>query len=124
MFLPDSNIIIRAFQGHRLESSVLQYYIENNTLVLSVIVIAEFLVKANADEKKRFDKLVKEFGTLIVDEDVARVASDYRKQFIRKTNKSFLSDCFIAAQVKVHHLTLVTNNKADFPMEDIKIISP
>lgn len=124
MYLPDSNVVIRAIQGHEIESLFLRYHIRKRTLVLSVVAIAEFLVKATDEEKERFDELVEEFGALVIDEKVARIAGEYRKQLLRKTKKTFLTDCFLAAQAKVHDLTLVTNNKADFPMEDIKIVAP
>jgi len=41
-----------------------------------------------------------------------------------KTKRVHLLDCFLAAQAKINKLTLVTHNKSDFPMKDIKVISP
>lgn len=54
---------------------------------------------------------------------VAKVAAEYRKQSF-KTKRVHLLDCFLAAQAKINKLTLVTNNRSDFPMTDIKVVTP
>lgn len=122
MHLPDTNILIRAIQRHDLELSFLKQIIIQNTLTISVIVIGEFYAKATEREKRIFDKLLSQVDILPIDEKIAKIAGIYRRQLLR-TSRTHLLDCFLAAQAKVHNLTLVTNNKADFPMKDIKIIS-
>ena len=123
MYLPDSNIIIRAFKGYEPEASFIRRNIIDRSIKISVIVIAEFLVKANDEQAKRFNSVLEEFGSLPIDERIARAAGEYRKQFLRKTTRTFLLDCYLAAQAKLHNLTIVTNNRKDFPMKDINIIS-
>lgn len=125
MYLPDSNIFIRGLnRGASPETTFLQRCTLDKKIAISVIVVAEFLVKAGKEEIEVFNKLLKRFGTISIDEKIARVAGEYRKQFQRKTKQGFLLDCFLAAQAKVHDLVLVTNNLSDFPMKDISIISP
>ncbi len=123
-FLPDSNIFIRASKGFTIELSLINKQIEKNELMISVVAIGEFYAKATDVEKDMFDQLIARFGVLEIDEEVARLAGNYRKEFLRKSKRVYLLDCFLAAQAKVHKLTLVTNNKSDFPMRDIKIITP
>lgn len=123
-FLPDSNIFIKASKGFEAELSFINKQIEENELIISVVVIGEFYTKATDTEKEMFDQLIARFGVLEINEEVAKLAGDYRKEFLRKSKKVYLIDCFLAAQAKLHNLILVTNNKADFPMEDIKIITP
>lgn len=122
-FLPDTNIFIRASKGFEKELTFLNQQIENGELIISVIVIGEFYPRASEGEKQIFDDLVDRFGVLGIDEEVAKTAGNYRQEFIRKSKKVFLLDCFLAAQAKLNNLTLVTNNKSDFPMKDIKIIA-
>lgn len=125
MYLPDSNIFIRGVnRGARPETTFLQRIVLDKKIVISVIVVAEFLVKAEEEEIEVFNKLLKRFGAISIGEGIARVAGEYQKQFQRKTKQGFLLDCFLAAQAKVHNLVLVTNDLADFPMKDISIISP
>lgn len=123
MYLPDSNILILAFHGHKAEAVFLEKCIMKRQLKISVIVLAEIYAGVNEIEKRSIDDLVTFFGEVPVDSIVARVAGEYRRQLARKKKRAYLADCFLAAQAKVHNLILVTNNKADFPMKDIKIIS-
>lgn len=124
MYLPDTNIFIRAIQGKDSERKFLDRIISDSKVVISTVVVAEFLSGVNKTEEIALDKLIRQFGVLIIDENVARAAAEYRKQFLRKTKRIFIMDCFLAAQAKLNKLILVTNNKSDFPMEDIKIITP
>lgn len=125
MYLPDLNIFIRGVnRGASPETTFLQRIVLNKKIAISVVVVAEFLVKAEEEEIEVFNKLLKHFGSLSIDEGIAKVAAEYRKKFLRKTKQGFLLDCFLAAQAKVHGLILVTNNLSDFPMKDISIVSP
>lgn len=122
-YLPDTNIFIQAFNSLGNEAEFLNKSIQKKKLFLSSIVIAEFMSKANDQELASLEKLLKVFPVLIIDEKIARVAAGYRKQSL-KIKRVHMLDCFLAAQAKVHRLTLVTNDKADFPMKDIRIITP
>ncbi len=124
MYLPDTNIYIYALLGKSPYSDLLSQWQKNKTLSISTISIAEYLAKAVDEDKEMFDNLISFVKILPVDIEVARQAGIYRKQFHTKTKKVFLLDCMLAATAKVHNLTLVTVNKADFPMKDIKILEP
>lgn len=123
MYIPDSNIFILGFMGSKREKEFLSQVVDRGELVLSVITVAEVLAKATNEEEQIFRDLMSRFPVLTVDLEVSEIAVEYRKQSI-KTKRVHLVDCFLAAQAKVNKLTLVTNNKSDFPMRDIKIIAP
>ena len=122
-FLPDSNVFIRASKGFEAELTFLNKQIKRNELIVSVVAIGEFYAKATEPEKQIFDDLIARFGVLEIDETIAKLAGDYRSEFLRKSKRVYLLDCFLAAQAKINKLTLVTCNKADFPMKDVKIIA-
>lgn len=122
-YLPDTNIFIRAFNGFEPEAGFLKIAIQRKKIVISSIVVAEFFVKATTQEVTSFEKLLKVFATLVVDEKIARLAAEYRKESL-KTKRVHMLDCFLAAQAKLNNLTLVTSDKADFPMKDIKMRAP
>jgi len=124
MFLPDTNIFIRAFHKKEAETTFLNKAITQNKLAISVVVIAEFFPRALPEELNAFYKLLDIFQIIEIDREIAEVAGQYRKDFVRKTKRIFVVDCFLAAQARVHNLILVTNNRPDFPMKDIKIIPP
>lgn len=123
MYLLDTNIFILGLKGEEPEASFLKKTIQNNKLVISSVVIGEFLSKVTEQEAEPFYILVNNFKVLSVDKEVAKLAAEYRKESF-KTKRVHLLDCFLAAQAKINKLTLVTNNKSDFPMKDIKIITP
>lgn len=122
-YLPDTNILIQAFNSLGIEAQFLNKAIQKKKLLLSSVVIAEFMSKANDQELASLEKLLKVFPVLIVDEKIAREAAQYRRDSL-KTKRVHMLDCFLAAQAKVNKLTLVTNDKSDFPMTDISIITP
>lgn len=122
-FLLDTNVCIRAIAGKEPDASFLAKAIRKNAVVLSVITVGEFLSKSSVREEIAFDKLLQVFSVLPVDEETARIAAAYRKASLQ-TSRTKLLDCFLAAQAKVHNATLVTNNRSDFPMRDIRIITP
>lgn len=123
MILADTNVLIQAILGEEPDKSFLDKAIKNKQLIFSVISISEFLAQASAKEERIIEELINTFPVLLIDLETARIASKYRKQFL-KTKRAHLLDCFLAAQAKLNNLTLVTHNKSDFPMKDIKIISP
>lgn len=123
MYLLDTNIIIRGLVGEEPSKSFFEKAIEKKQLYLSVVTVGEFLSKATEKEEVQFQKLLESFPIIDVNLDVAVLAAKYRKEFL-KTRRTQLLDYFLAAQAKLNHLTLVTNNTADFPMKDIKIIAP
>lgn len=124
IYLPDSNVFILAFHGKEPEATFLRYVIEQRRMKISNIVLAEIYSKDIRSERGIIDELIMEFGYLEIDDKISRIAGEYRHESIKKSKRAFLIDCFLAAQAKVHNLVLVTNNKSDFPMKDIKIISP
>ncbi len=124
MYLPDTNIFILALKGQQPEALFLQKAISRKKLAISTIVIGEFYSLSSDEENLKFERILKQFPVLIVDEEVSKIAGEYRKQFLRKSKRIFLLDCLVAAQAKIHGLKVVTNNMKDFPMRDIKIISP
>jgi|SRR3990167_9188676 len=123
MYLVDTNILVLAIDQKEPDYSFLQKIILKNQLYLSVICIGEYLSKATIEAEEEIDKLINTFPILPIDLEIAKIAAEYRKKFL-KTKRGQLLDYFLAAQAKLNKLTLVTHNKADFPMKDIKVISP
>lgn len=122
-YLPDANIFIRATKGDYRESNFLKKAIEKKEIVISSVVVAEFLVKADGKEERVFKELLSVFPVISIDGEVAKLSAKYRKESL-KIKRVQMLDCFLAAQAKIHNFTLVTNNKADFPMKDIRIVTP
>ena len=123
LFLPDTNVLIYALAGKYPYSSWLKKWIEEKSLTLSSIVVAEFLSGATYDEEIAFRNLLENFEVLPVDSIVAQVGAAYRKEYIRKKKKIWLSDCLVASTCKVFGVILATFDRKDYPMKDIEIIT-
>lgn len=123
MYLIDTNVLILALKSIEPGKSFLKRAISQKRVYLSAISVGEFLSQATTEAEDKLNKLIGRFPVLPIDLEVARVAASYRKNFLKKRRIQLL-DYFLAAQAKMQDLTLVTNNKADFPMKDIKVISP
>jgi predicted nucleic acid-binding protein len=122
--LLDTNVLLEAFWGREPVASRVRSWIENGEIAVSAITVAEIISKAKKEEREKLDLLVSKFGPLPVDEVVAEIAGNYRKEFARKQKRVFLLDCLIAATAKLYNLALATRNVKDYPMKDIEIISP
>lgn len=123
MYLIDTNILILAIAGKEPNASFLKEIVKQNQLVLSVIVIAEFLSRPSDAEQQVFGKLIGRFPTLEIKLSTAQMAAKFRRES-KKTVRTALLDCLLAAQAYEHDLVLVTNNTTDFPMSDIEIVKP
>ena len=124
MYLLDTNILIYAFQEKQPFSSLFIKWARKNELCLSVIAVSEFMIGADDADITKLKSLVENINLYDVDYEIAKQAAVYRKAFLLKQKKVFLLDCMLAATAKVNNLTLVTVNKSDYPMKDIKVISP
>ena len=103
-------------------ASYLRTIIEDASLALSSIVVAEFLSKSTEKEGQSLQLLIDEFPVFPVDTHVAIKAAIYRKAFLKKKIKLPLPDCLIAATCFVNKCSLATFNKSDYPMKDIKVV--
>lgn len=123
MFVPDTNIIIQAFLGKEPYASWLVENIKAKKMLLSAVVVAELLSGANDDEENAITKMLNIVEVLSVDKKVAQTGGKYRRKYNQKSKKVWLMDCLIAATCKINNTTLVTHDKKDYPMKDIKIIN-
>lgn len=124
MYLPDTNIFIYGLLNKDPYAALLRRWYKNHELAISTVTVAEYLVKAVPKDKQSFEEMVSYIKLFPIDLTIAKEAASYRERFLRKTKRVYLLDCFLAATAKVHDLTLVTVNKDDFPMKDIKIVDP
>jgi len=123
-YLLDTNVILETFWGKEKVAEKIGKWIESGKIVISVICMAEILSKASKKEERMLRMLVKEFGVVEINQEIAELAGKYRFEFLKKTKRVYLLDCLIAATAKFYGLTLVTRNTKDYPMDDIKVLDP
>lgn len=121
--LLDTNVLILGLAGQEPAATLLKEVIIEHRLVLSVVSVAEFLVKASSKEEELLNKLVGEFPVLSVDLEVAKLAATLRKDHLKKKQKLHLPDCLIAAQAIINKTQFATFNTGDFPKDKVDLYS-
>lgn len=120
--LPDTNVLIYGLAGKEPYASFLKENIKNKRLVLSAIVVAEFLCGTTEEEEKIFSGLTQKFPVLAIDLPIAQLAAYYRKKYLKSKKKLMLPDCLIAATCKIYKAILITLDKKDYPIKEIEIV--
>lgn len=115
IILPDTNIFIYVFSGQKPYDVKFKEWVLNDKIIVSVIVVAEFLVKSDPTDSKLFLDVCDRFAVVDVDLEIARIAANIRRTSLSRKQKLNLSDCLIAAQCQIYGATLATNNPGDYP---------
>jgi len=121
LILPDTNVLILGFKDEAPYNSFLRKIIKEKRLVLSAVVIAEYLVGVTEDQEKLFNALIAQFPVLPIDLPIAQLAASYRRTYIKKGKKIGLPDCLIAATCKIYDTVLATLNPTDYPMKEVEM---
>lgn len=124
MILPDTNVLIAYFAKREPLVFLLDKAILNKKIVLSIIVVAEFLVKANEIDAVVFRQLIGQIGIKEITREIMEQAIIFRKQSLQKSKRIHLLDCFIAATAKVHKATLLTFDRHDYPFRNLSVKQP
>ncbi len=124
MFLLDTNVLVPSLIANTDESKWLRAKLREETMIISSIVAAEFLTKANKKDEAKLKELIKLCGVADINFQIAVIAAEYRKKYHKKTKPTYMLDCLIAATAKANKATLYTYNDADFPMQDISVQKP
>lgn len=93
-------------------------------LTYSVITLAELLAGLTAESSRgSVEELLGLFEPVTVTETAARRAGGYMRQW-RQSHGMAMPDALIAASARENGATLVTRDKAHFPMTDIAVVIP
>jgi len=87
------------------------------------ITIAEYFAGEARGRFPERDGFVDSLIYLETPAEVAEVAGDYRRSFARRGIQLSTQDTLIAAVAHHHGATLVTRNRKDFPMDDVRLLS-
>ncbi|RLC34267.1 hypothetical protein DRH14_03355 [Candidatus Shapirobacteria bacterium] len=121
MVLLDTNFLIVALSGKKPYSEFLKKLIKTKQLVLSVIVVAEFLAGASDEEERAFNSLLRKFGAVPIDLEISQMAALYRKKYSKLKRKVYLPDCLIGATCRINGYELATFDRGGYPMKDLKM---
>lgn len=131
MYLLDTNIIseLRKFKPHGAVVTWVKS-IEDKDLYLSAVTVGEIQagieITREQDASKALqieqwlDQVADTYNVLAVDSAVFRQWA----KLMHRTSDTLYEDAMIAATAKVHHLTVVTRNVADFKSFGVKLLNP
>lgn len=131
MYLLDTNVIseLRRIKPHGAVVAWIQS-IEDKDLYLSAVTIGEIQagieITREQDATKAMqieqwlDLVADSYNVLSMDSSVFRVWA----KLMHRTSDTLYEDAMIAATAKVHHLTVVTRNVADFQGFGVKVLNP
>ena len=119
--LLDSDVIIEFLKDNK-ETVKLIRRIEKEGLSCSVLTIIEVKRGLRTKQEAVSADLFKIIRAYPVDKRVAELAVNFAREWEKKGKYLQLVDAAIAATCVLHNLTLVTYNKRDYPMKELRMI--
>jgi predicted nucleic acid-binding protein len=122
VFLPDTSTLIDAINGRRDRTKLLRgLAAQGHSLACCAVTIAELYAGLHPGEVPRAEALVSVLLWVDTSFAVARRAGELRYEWARKGKTLGVADTLIAATALQYGLTLITDNKKDFPMPELTI---
>lgn len=118
--LLDSNILIYYLQGQKPYADAVQQWIDQGTVAISVISIAEYLSKPPPEGTAPLEKTLSIAEVLPVTVPIAKTAGELRHRLIRKRTRIALIDCLIAATAITRRYQIATADRTGFPFKELK----
>jgi tRNA(fMet)-specific endonuclease VapC len=123
VFLLDSTVIIDAINGKRGRNEFLGGLLDQrNLLACCSINITEVYAGMRSHEAQVTEDFLRSLKFFEVSWEIARLAGALKAAWARKGSTLFLPDVTIAAVAIAHDLTLVTDNRKDFPMPELQFL--
>src|SRR4051794_21015392 len=117
IYLVDTNILVHSVRQKKGRWELLEGLVRaGGSLACSVLTVGELYAGMKAHEKIRTEELLDGFERYEVTEELARYAGILKNEWAAKGFTFTLVDMMIAATAIVYKLTLITENRKDFPM--------
>lgn len=123
-YLLDTSVIIDVLNDKRDRTALLKALVEKGAgLACCAINVIEVYAGMRPKEQVRTRALLNHLEYYELNRDVATRAGLWKNQYARRGATLSLADVTIAAVAVVHELTLLTDNKKDYPMPELRIAS-
>ena len=122
VFLPDTSTLIDAFRGKRnRKKHLLALLAQGHSLACCGATVAEVYSGVRPHEATSTEEFISELLWFDTPFTLARKAGLLRNDWARKGITLSLPDRLIAATALHYGLTLITENRKDFPMPELNI---
>ncbi len=120
--LLDTTFLIDVLNDCRGRADLMERLIvEQYTLACCAINVAEVHVGMRAPEARKTETLLRQLAYVPIRWEAAKLAGDLKREWARKGKTLALADMMIAAVCLTEGLTLVTDNRKHFPMQELKL---
>lgn len=121
-YLLDSDILMDFFKNKAYAVTLLAKLLPEGILAASILSITELRAGWNSEQSEYFlPRLYKLLVIKNLNPKIAELAGEFRWQYQQKGISLPAIDTLIAATAILEKCQLVTRNKKDFPMKEIKL---
>jgi predicted nucleic acid-binding protein len=124
ILLLDTTVLIDVLRGRNDRRTHLAELVEaGHTLATSAINIGEVYSGMKSDEARRTEGFLSSLECYPITATIARRGGSLKNKWAQKGQTLTLADMIIAAVALEHELTLMTDNRKDFPIPDLNLLS-
>jgi predicted nucleic acid-binding protein len=124
-FLLDTTVLISHLRGDEdVAVRVLSVLKGGHSLCTSCVNVAEIERGLRPTERRATQALLDRMEYLVTTKKAAEKAGRYQSDWGQKGETLHLADALVAGTARTHGAILVTENVADFPIKDVRIIRP
>jgi predicted nucleic acid-binding protein len=105
-------------------SLLLDLLSDRHLLATSCVNIAEVERGIRRKERKAAEALLGRLRFLETTREAATAAGRYQAEFAKRGLTIHTADALVAGTARAHGAILITDNVRDFPMRDIKVMTP
>lgn len=122
VFLPDTSVLIDALKRRPERTQLFRTLLsQGHSLACCAITVAETYAGMRPEESSYTDELLSTLIWVEISAPIARRAGTLRYDWARKGVTLTLTDTMIAATALQYNLTLITDNRRDFPMPELAL---
>lgn len=124
-FLLDTTVLIAQLRGDEtVAERLLSLLQKGHSLCISCVNVAEIERGLRGPERRATKALLDRMDFLLTTKEAAERAGRYQADWARRGRTLHLADALVAGTARAHGAVVVTDNVADFPMRDIRVVAP
>jgi predicted nucleic acid-binding protein len=121
ILLLDTTVLIDVLRGRADRRALLvELAVSGHTLVTSAINLGEVYAGMRQEEETQTELFLSTLECYAVTPEIARRAGRLKSEWARKGKTLTLADMIVAATALEHGLTLMTDNRKDFPLSELE----